>query len=145
MKKSYLCPRCNVKMKPIMAKKILNINSPEMSGYKSSDFVAYGGNVEAFRKEMRCPNCARQMTSERLREIEFFSSPKKAQKKAKAKVKGKGKKAWKVLLILLIIAVVLVGAAFVLYKTGHMPQRVIDFVKSIMPERFVNFFKARLA
>ena len=147
MRKSYLCPRCNVKMKPVMVKRILNVNSPEMSGYQASDFVAYGGNVEAFRKELRCPNCSRQMTSDRLREIHFISSPKKVEKKLKKpnKSQGKGKKVWKVLLILFIIAVVLAGGAFVLYKTGHMPQSIINFVKSIMPDRLVNFFITHLA
>ena len=87
------------------------------------------------------------MTSDRLREIHFISSPKKVEKKLKKqnKSQGKGKKVWKVLLILFIIAVVLAGGAFVLYKTGHMPQSIINFVKSIMPDRLVNFFITHLA
>ena len=138
MKKLRFCPRCNLKMRKVTVKTITNSTTPDGSSFGMYSFfkpVNLGGNVEISQKVMMCPRCRRQ--------IPIIKPEKKKAKKSKATAK-KGT-FWKVLLVLLIIAVILAAAAVVLYKTGHMPQSIVDFVKSIMPDSVKEFLKARLA
>ncbi len=138
MKKTRFCPKCNLKMRKVTVKNVVNSTTPDGSSFGMYTFfkpVNLGGNVVYSQKVMMCPKCRRQIP---------VIKPEK--NKAQKKNNGTAKKGtfWKVLLVLLILVVVLAVAAVVLYKAGHMPQSVVDFVKKIMPDRIEEFLKARL-
>ena len=139
MKTPRFCPRCNLKMRKVTVKKLINPTTPDGSSFGMYSFfkpVNFGGNVEYSQKVMMCPKCRRQIPI-------IKPEKKKAQKKNKASAK-KGI-FWKILLAILIIAVVLAVAAVVLYKAGYMPQNIVDFVKTILPDGIEQFVKERLA
>ena len=137
MKKTHFCPRCNLKMRKTTVKGVMNASTPSGGFGMFSYFkpINLGGNVEYSQKVFLCPKCGYQLP--------IIPKAKKVKEKTN---KASGKKVfWRVVLILLIIAVVLAVAAVVLYKTGHMPQSIVDFAKSIMPNSVKEFLKARLA
>lgn len=138
MKKTRFCPKCNLKMRKVTIKGVTNATASNGGFGMFSYFkpINLGGNVEYSQKVLMCPKCSRQIPI-----------VKKERSKATKAKKATGKKGtfWKVLLALLIIVIVVAVVAVVLYKTGNMPQNIIDFVKSIMPDSVMEFLKTYLA
>ena len=145
MKKTRFCPKCNLKMRKVTIKGVSNPTNPDGSSFGMFSYFKpfhVGRNVEYSQKVLMCPKCGCHVSAEKPKK------PKVKKVKNVRKTTGSKKTVWKVLLVLLIIAVLAVLAvagAVVLYKNGHMPQRIVDFVKSIMPERLIDFVRARLA
>ena len=138
MSKMNYCPKCNIRMRKTTVRKISTGTGHDEGSFGMFSYfkpINLGGILEYSQKVLICPKCGR-------------SVPTLQAEKRKVKKVGNGKmsKFWKVVLILLVIAIVLAAAAFILYKTGHMPQRVIDLVKTVKAhtfDRVVNFLKAR--
>ena len=138
MSKMNFCPKCNLKMRKTTVKKISTGTGHDEGSFGMFSYfkpVNLGGTIEYSQQVLVCPKCGRSMP---------VVKPEK--RKVKRTKTGKMSKFWKVVLILLAIAIVLAAAAFVLYKTGHMPQRVIDLVKTVKAhtfDRVMNFLRAR--
>ena len=123
-------------MRRVTIRSISNTTTPDGSSFGMFTIfkpINLGGNVVYTQKMLMCPKCGRQ--------IPFVENAAKAARKEN----GKMGTFWKVVIILAVIAVLLVAAAVVLYKTGHMPQRIVDFVKSILPGKVENFVRDLLA
>lgn len=138
MSRMNFCPKCNLKMRKTTIKKISTGTGHDEGSFGMFSYfkpVNLGGTVEYSQKALVCPKCGRSL-------------PVVKPEKRRAKKTGTRKmsKFWKVVLILLAIAVVMAVVAFVLYKTGHMPQRVIDIVKTVKAhtyDKVVNFLRSR--
>ena len=132
MKKMHFCPKCNLMLRMATVKHITRYPSREGFGMFSYFNSISLTNVASSFKVLKCPKCGCEQP---------IANPQQTQKQKKAR---SGVKFFNVfggvLLTLLVIAVVLVGGAFILDKTGHMPQSIIDDLYPLLPDAIRNIF-----
>ena len=132
MKKMHFCPKCNLMLRMATVKHITRYPSRGGFGMFSYYNPVNLTNVASSFKVLKCPKCGCEQP---------IAKPQQTQKQKKAR---SGVKFFNVfggvLLTLLVIAVVLVGGAFILDKTGHMPQSIIDDLYPLLPDAIRNIF-----
>ena len=132
MKKMHFCPKCNLMLRMATVKHITRYPSRGGFGMFSYYNPISLTNVASSFSVLKCPKCGCEQP---------IAKPEKLKKQKSAR---SGVTFFNVLLgillTLLVIAVVLVGGAFILDKTGHMPESVVDAIYPILPEAIQNIF-----
>ena len=126
LRKKHYCPTCDVKMKKVKVKKVVNLLEAEQEDCKNSSKK----NVRFAVNALRCPRCGRQMTLDHMQRYEGYGLSAAAKRRIKKK-----RIFWAIFALVVVLAILAVIAACKLYDAGLIPQRVLNLVKSVLPYR----------
>ena len=126
LRKKHYCPSCDVKMKKVKVKQIINLTQTNQEDSKKSSKKDIRFSVNA----LRCPRCKRQMALDHMQRYESYGISAAAQRRLKKK-----KIFWAIFALVVILAVLAALAVFKLYQAGLIPQSILNLVKSVLPYR----------
>ena len=74
-KKPHYCPKCQTQMQTVVCKEIVNSKSSQdtQHDFRLTHDTHLAGNIEVSWKELKCPNCSKQLTMEEMQKIESES------------------------------------------------------------------------